>query len=236
MEKGKDPIGRAVLDYTASGKSIDIIVKSDICEDDVIPSEYLFRKFDDMPVIEQKALERCSGKVLDIGAAAGVHAEHLIAKGHTVRCIDISAGSIAYLHSKKIPSEQVNFLEYTADSYDTLLFLMNGIGIAGKLENLDALLMHAKKILNPGGKIIFDSTDIKYLYENEDGSIWIDLAGSYYGNVQFQMEYKDQQSDWFDWLYVDFDNLAAVSQKCGLNAQMIYREGDSYLAELSVSE
>lgn len=236
MKMGKDPIGKAILDYAFTGKNADIIVKSDICDDDIIPSEYLFRSYDEMPRLEQIALKHCSGKILDVGAAAGVHAEYLIQNGQEVHCIDVSDGSVEYLKSKGISSEVCDFMKYNHSHYDTLLLLMNGIGIAGKLQDLDAFLIHAKQLINPSGKIILDSTDIQYLYENEDGSIWIDLAGSYYGNVQFQMEYQDQQSDWFDWLYVDFDNLAAVSQKCGLNAQMIYREGDSYLAELSINE
>ena len=159
-----DPIGQAILDYDQTNKSIDIIVESDICEDDIIPSEYFFRSFKEMPKIEQEALERCTGKTLDVGAAAGTHANHLKKKGIDVTCIDISAKSVDFLKSQNYSAERINFFDIEGKEYDTLLMLMNGIGIAGKLSNLEYTLIKAKSLLVSGGKILCDSSDIKFLY------------------------------------------------------------------------
>ena len=93
-------------------------------------------------------------------------------------------------------------------------------------------MQHAKSLLNPGGKILCDSSDIKYLYQDEDGSMWVDLNSEYYGNFNFQMKHKNEKGPWFDWLYVDFDNLHKAAQNVGLKAKKICDNEDHYLAEL----
>ncbi len=230
-----DPIGQAILTYSKQRKPEDIIVSSDMCDDDIIPLEVLFRTFAEMPKIEQLAIERAQGKVLDVGAGAGVHALELMDRGHTVKAIDISPGAVSYMQSQGIDAVQENFFQLEGEQFDTILLLMNGLGIAGKLSKLEQTLLHAKSLLKPGGKILCDSSDIKYLYEDEDGSFWIDLNTEYYGNFRFRMKYKKDLSPWFDWLYVDFDNLFQTAKKAGLKAIRVHEEDDHYLAELTLA-
>jgi SAM-dependent methyltransferase len=230
-----DPIGSAIHDYSVSKKPADIIVSSDICEDDIIPVEVLFRSLEEMPELEKLALDRCKGKVLDVGAGAGVHCLELMDRGHQLKAIDISKGAVTYMKKQGIDAEQVSFLNLRNEKFDTILMLMNGIGVAGKLSNLERTLKHAKSLLNPGGRILCDSSDIKYLYEDEDGALWVDLNSEYYGNFRFQMKYKKEKGQWFDWLYVDFDNLFQAAQKVGLKASKIYDENDNYLAEITLA-
>ena len=232
MTKQGDPIGQAILDFQKFKKPADIIVKSDICEDDIIPVEVLFRGLSEMPELELQALNLVKGSVLDVGAGAGIHALELMDRGNKVLAIDTSNGAISYMKAMGINAVQQDFFEFEGGKFDTLLLLMNGIGIAGTLSNLEATLIHAKKLLNPGGKILCDSSDIKYLYEDEDGSLWIDLNTEYYGNFRFQMQYKTEKSDWFDWLYVDFDNLFQAAKKTGFKASKVFEMDDHYLAEL----
>ena len=111
--------------------------------------------------------------------------------------------------------------------FDTILLLMNGTGIAGKIENLPALFQRLKALLNPGGQILIDSSDLKYIYENEDGSFDINLNGDYYGEVDYQMIYKDVKGDRFDWLYVDFPLLKSIAETCGLHGELV-AEGEHY--------
>ena len=234
MNFPKDPIGKAIHGYSENQKDLDIIVKSDICENDIIPLEVLFRSFNEMPEIEKTALSRVKGKTLDVGACAGPHSIELINRGHEdIHAIDISKGSIEYLKSKNISAEHSSFLNYNQTTYDTILMLMNGIGVAGKLSNLKKTLQHASKLLNKDGILLCDSSDIKYLYEEDDGSLWIDLNEEYYGNFRFQMEYKNEKSSWFDWLYVDYDNLHEIALEAGFKCQKIKEENEHYLAELT---
>jgi SAM-dependent methyltransferase len=229
-----DPIGKAIRDYAQFKKPADIIVSSDLCEDDIIPVEVLFRSYDEMPELEQQALSLCTGKVLDVGAGAGSHALYLQDMGLSVDAIDISPGAVEYMKSNGLNAAQQDFFKLEpGPQYDTILMLMNGIGIAGKLSNLEPMLEHAKSLLKPGGQILCDSSDIKYLYEDEDGSVWIDLNNEYYGNFRFWMTYKKERGTQFDWLYADFDSLFKAAKNVGLKASRIYDKDDHYLAKIT---
>ncbi len=234
-EKTGDPVGAAILDYSITKKADDIIVSSDICDDDLIPIEVLFRNHNEMPDLEVMALECCKGKVLDVGAGAGAHSKELIDRGLIVESIEISEGAVQYMNSIGLNAKKINFFDLKNEKYDTILMMMNGIGIAGKLSNLEYTLLHAKSILQPGGKILCDSSDIKYLYEDEDGSMWLDLNSEYYGNFRFQMKFKKEKGPWFDWLYVDFENLFKAAQNVGLKAKKLMDQEDHYLAEITLA-
>jgi len=232
----KDPMGQAIVDYAKTKINEDIVVISEICDDDIIPSEYLFRSYDEMPKIEQIALDRCEGSILDIGAGAGIHAKYLLDQGKNIACIDISPLSVEFLKSQGIETRELNFFDLEDEKYDTLLLLMNGLGIAGTLSNLELTLLKAKTHLTKNGKILCDSSDIKYLYEDDEGGYWIDLNAGYYGDFKFQMKYKDHTSDWFDWLYVDYDKLRETAEKIGLNVELLHEEDGQYLVELTIAQ
>ena len=110
--------------------------------------------------------------------------------------------------------------------------MMNGIGISEKLDALKPFLAKCKSLLKENGQILLDSTDIKYLYEDEDDSVWIDLNSSYYGEFQFQMHYKEESGPFFNWLYVDFETLKSHARAVGLNCNKVFEDGDHYLAKL----
>lgn len=229
-----DPMGQAIVDFAANGRAEDIVVCSDICDDDTIPPAYLFRSYEEMPTLEKLALSKCSGRILDIGSGAGIHAKWLQEQGFSVDTIDKSPLSAAFVQSLGIPSQCVDFFDLEEGNYDTLLMLMNGIGIAKTLEQLDATLVHAKKLVGEKGKIICDSSDIQYLYEDEDGGVWMDLNTTYYGNFRFQMKYNEHISDWFDWLYVDYGRLEEAALRTGWSIQKLYEDDNQYLAELQI--
>ena len=228
-----DPIGAAILDYRQNKQPAEIVVVSDICEDDVIPLEILFRSYDEMPELEKIALAKAKGKILDVGAGAGFHALYLQEKGKDVQTIDISVGAVEFMKEQGLQARQIDLYDLKDEKFDTIYMLMNGIGIAGTLSNLEKTLSHLKTLLNPGGKLYCDSSDIRYLYEDDEGALWIDLNTEYYGNFRFQMKYKEEVGPWFDWLYVDYENLAVSAKKVGMKIKMIFDSEDSYLAEIS---
>lgn len=235
MANLKDPIGSAILDYSKNGFTENIVVHSDLCEDDVLPVEYLFRKYEDMPLIEQKALDYCKGEVLEVGAGTGCHADYLINKGISTFSIDTSKGAISYLKQQNIPSQNISFLELNSQKFDTILILMNGLGLAGKLALLGSFLSHAKSLLTSTGFILADSSDIRYLYEDDEGGVWFDLNSKYPGEMEFKMAYKGEESDWFPWVYVDFPTLEHEAEKVGLKATKIMEdENFHYLTKLEI--
>ena len=227
-----DQMGQAIVDFAKNGIDQNIIVSSDLCDDDVMSSAYLFRSFEDMPKIEQVALSRCSGKVLDIGAGAGIHATHLQEQGLDVSCIDISPLSISHLKENELEARVINFFELKDEKYDTLLMLMNGIGISGTLSNLEHTLLKAKALLNKGGKILCDSSDIKYLYTDDQGGMWVNLNTIYYGDFKFKMKYNDHETDWFNWLYVDFKKMKETAERVGFLVNKLVDDNNQYLVEL----
>lgn len=233
MKDKKDPIGEAILEYDKTKKPADIIVHSNLCEDDIIPVEVLFRKYKDMPAIEKKALSLCKGKVLDIGAGSGTHSKHLLEKGFDVICLESSEGAYRYLSSKRLNVVHKKFDDFTSnEKFDTILMMMNGIGIAKNLDNLAGFLKKAQSMLHEKGQILFDSSDVLYLYENEDGSFELNLNESYYGDFKFQMEYKSHLSEWFEWLYVDYDNMHKIATEIGFSCNRIMSSDHHYLAQL----
>lgn len=238
LSADKDPMGAAILDHQTSGKAGRLRVLSSMFEEDEMPVKHLFRKFDEMPSLEQKALGLAQGKVLDVGAGAGCHALALQEKGISVKAIDISPLSCEAMRRRGvIDVECINLFDHhLSGGFDTILLLMNGTGIAGKIENLPTLLNRLKALINPEGKVLIDSSDLKYIYENEDGSFDINLNGAYYGEVDYQMVYKNVKGDPFDWLYVDFPLLKSIAESCGLHCEMV-AEGDhyDYLASLTLS-
>ena len=229
LSANKDPMGAAILDFQKQGKAARLRVLSSMFEEDEMPVTHLFRSIPEMPVLEQKALQLAKGRVLDIGAGSGCHTLALQEKGFTVKAIDISPLSCEAMKLRGVKNaECINlFDDHLGTGFDTILLLMNGTGIAGKIEHLPALFQRLKALQNPGGQILIDSSDLKYIYENEDGSFDINLNGAYYGEVDYQMIYKDVKGDRFDWLYVDFPLLKSIAETCGLHGELV-AEGEHY--------
>lgn len=229
LSPNNDPMGAAIRDYQNKGKASRLRVLSSMFDEDEMPVAHLFRTFNQMPRLEQKALSMAKGRVLDIGAGAGCHALALQERGLEVKAIDISPLSCEVMKERGVKdAECVNLFDSQLQGkYDTLLLLMNGTGIAGKLNRLSMLLNRLKELLAEGGQILIDSSDLKYIYENEDGSMDIDLNAPYYGEVDYQMQYKNIKGERFDWLYTDPMLLASISKQCGLSCEIV-EEGENY--------
>lgn len=222
-------MGAAIADYYKNGRAGKLRVFSSQFDEDEIPVSQLFRTYDEMPVLEQEALQLASGTILDCGAGSGCHALALQDMGKEVQAIDISPLSVEVMQQRGVKQAYcVNlFDENYLQKFDTILMLMNGSGIIGKLENMRAFFSKMKQHLNPGGCIYMDSSDLRYLFEDEDGSFLMDLAADYYGEIDYRMQYKQVKGDVFDWLYVDFQTLAYYATENGFKAELV-KEGEHY--------
>lgn len=232
----KDPMGTAIADYHRTGRASTLRVFSSQFDEDEIPVAQLFRTYSEMPVIEKQALNLATGRILDVGAGSGCHALALQEMGKEVTAIDISELSVEVMRQRGVYDARATDLydEHFAEKYDTILILMNGSGIIGNIEGMEAFFRTMKRLLLPGGCIYMDSSDLKYLFEEEDGSFLIDIADDYYGMVDFRMQYKQVKGEAFNWLYIDFDTLAYYAEQYGFTTEMVC-EGDhyDYLARLS---
>lgn len=234
----KDPMGTAIADYHRRGRAGTLSVFSSQFDEDEIPVEQLFRSYREMPAIEQQALTLATGRILDVGAGSGCHALALQEMGKEVTAIDISELSVEVMQERGVNDARATDLydERFAEQFDTILLLMNGSGIIGCIEGMERFFLRMKLLLRPGGCVYMDSSDLKYLFEEEDGSFLIDIADDYYGLVDFRMQYKQVKGDVFDWLYIDFDTLAYYAEQYGFSAEMVCQgEHYDYLARLSHS-
>lgn len=234
--RDKDPMGRAIAEYHKTRKAGKLRVLSSMFYEDEIPVATLFRSYNEMPPLEQEAIKLCKGRVLDVGAGSGCHSLELMKRGHETVAIDISDLSVEVMLEREIDARAINFFDETfCEKFDTILMAMNGIGIVGKVENLPAFFKSAKRLLAPGGQLLLDSSDLRYIFMNDDGSMDINLAAGYYGEVDYKMRYRSTTGDRFDWLYIDFDTLSMYASEHGFNCEKCL-DGKHYdfLARLTV--
>ena len=227
MNDKMDPMGRAIADYWKYKKADRLRVFSPMFEEDEIPLTTLFRKYKNMPEIEKKALDMAKGRTLDVGAGSGCHSLVLQEKGIDVTAIDISPLSVETMKERGVKNALEQDFFTLKGQYDTIIMLMNGIGIVGTLDRLPMFFRQLDKILAPGGQVLCDSSDISYVFEGEDGMLDIPNEMEYYGEHSFQMQYKDTIGEPFDWLYIDADTLR---EKAAINgyAVEVVAEGKHY--------
>ncbi len=233
----KDLFGKAILDFQTNNSPEDLITETSISEEDEMSVAYLFRDFSGMPKLEQQALLLSKGKVLDVGCGAGSHSLYLQKeKNLEVTAIDISNNAVEACQLRGITDVfKIDLLEFNSvDKFDTILLLMNGTGIFGKLENVSKYLQKLKSLLAENGQILIDSSDIIYMFdEEEDGGKWIP-GDAYYGELEFTISYKGQKEAPFPWLYMDYNTLQNAAIANGFQCELVL-EGDhyDYLARLT---
>ncbi|MGX7667385.1 class I SAM-dependent methyltransferase [Flavobacterium pedocola] len=233
----KDLFGKAILDYQTDNAPENLITETSISEADEMSVAYLFRDYKEMPKIERKALDLAKGTVLDVGCGAGSHALYLQNQRKlNVTAIDISANAIKACELRGVKNTRVqNLMDITEEKFDTILLMMNGTGIFGKLKKITAYLQQLKAILNENGQILLDSSDIIYMFdEDEDGGKWIPTDTDYYGELIFRITYKGEEEDPLEWLYIDYNTLQNAAHANGLNCELVL-EGEhfDYLSRLT---
>lgn len=229
LSADQDPMGCAIKDFYFNKKADILRVFSPEFEEDEMPVNFLFRSFDEMPSVEQKALKLAQGRILDVGAGSGCHALALQQMGKTVEAIDVSELSVEVMREQGISAHTINFFDTAFQAkYDTILMLMNGSGIIGHLENLPFFFQRVRQLLAPGGSVLMDSSDLSYLYEQEDGSLLFNKDDDhYFGEVEFSLQYGEVKGDPYTWLYLDFETLEGAATYYKFKAEKLV-EGDYY--------
>jgi cyclopropane fatty-acyl-phospholipid synthase-like methyltransferase len=166
----KDLFGKAILDYQTDNSPEDLITETSISDADEMSVAYLFRSFAEMPKLEQKALQLAKGKVLDVGCGAGSHSLYLQNELNLdVTAIDISANAIKACELRGLKKAKVqDIMQLEGEKFDTILLLMNGAGMCGKLKNIPNFLQKLKSLLTDGGQILVDSSDIIYMFDEDE--------------------------------------------------------------------
>ncbi len=226
----KDLLGSAMRDYhhnPATAQKLWVVYPDD-SRDEMLVATY-FRGGKKLPILEQIALSECRGKILDIGAGAGSHALYLQRKDCEVTALDFSPGAVEVMRSRGVKKAvQGDVFHFRESGFDTLLLLMNGIGLVGDIAGLKAFLRHAETLLSPGGQLLFDSSDVAYLYPK---GIPVE---PYYGEIKCRYEYGGEQTDWFTWLYIDRLLLKTIAQSMGWEMVLLFEDEEGqYLVRLT---
>ncbi|MGV6831015.1 MAG: class I SAM-dependent methyltransferase [bacterium] len=228
----KDLFGSAMLDYQYGLNTEDLITATSISEEDILPISYLFRSYDEMPILEQKALDLCKGKVLDVGCGAGSHSLYLEQKGLRVKSIDISPKAIEVCKQRGLTNVECLDIINEEEKFDTIILLMNGSGVFRSLSQTPYFLNHLKNLLNESGQILIDSSDISYMYEDH---LDVNELSHYYGELDYYISYKGA-SEIFPWMYLDYDNLSEKAKEVGLKCELVLQgEHYDFLAKLTVA-
>ena len=225
----KDVLGQALKDYQEGRREHKLYIHNMYGKKERMPLSIYFRSLRTISKLEYLALEACTGSILDVGAAAGSHALLLQKKGLNVTAMDISPGAVEVMQQRGVQNiVSDDIFSYKEKKFDTLLLLMNGIGLAGTIDSLQKLLPTFKKILKPGGQVLFDSSDVAYLFKADNFPLQ-----HYYGEIDYEYVYREQYSGWFKWLYVDKQTMQKVALKAGFAMQFLFEdEHDQYLARL----
>ena len=230
--QGMDVFGQALKDYTEGNFNTPLWLHNNYDHPEEMPVEVFFREEDELTELEEIALSLCDGRILDIGAGTGTHALWLQKHQMQVDALENSPFACQWMRQKGVQNViEADFFTFSPKNrYDTLLFLMNGIGITGSIKGLKTFLEKAPDWLNPQGQLIFDSSNIAYLYE--DGTL-SKPKDQYYGEIQYQYEYKDIKDAPFPWLYIDMQTLIELGQTLGWVVQILFEDDqDQYLVRM----
>lgn len=233
LDREKDPLGTMLRDFYSGDSDAFLNVWSSTLEMSSMQGSTMFRGFETMNEIEICAIEACRGRILDVGAGAGCHSLILQSRGLDVDAIDVSPGCVEVMRRRGVVKPyHRNILDISDSRYDTVLMLMNGIGISGSLDGLNLFIQQLDTLLAPGGQLLADSTDLRENFLNNGEDVY-DEKGDYCGETDFVMIYKGLRSDPFSWLYVDFELLQTICSYHGFRCdKLIEAEGKQFLARI----
>jgi SAM-dependent methyltransferase len=222
------PLGQALLDYEAGHHQATLQVHLESGTPLPLPAEHFFAPpADDLDLA---ALDLCRGHVLDAGAGAGRHALALQEEGLEVTALEICPEAVDIMVRRGVarPLRGELFEHHPEKPYDTVFLLMNGLGLAGTLEGLEALLA-------PGGQILADSCDIHRIDDPDEqyrAAARIS-RGLYPGETLQRLTYGTLEGAPFPWLYIDPDLLTTIARAQGWVLQRVFESAEGpYLVRL----
>lgn len=230
-----DLLGWAIKDYYYGDTGAVVLVHNNLGGTEKLPAGVFFRGCEVLPEPERYALSLCQGNVLDVGAGAGCHSLILQERGFPVHAIDLSLDAAEIMRDRGVKNvSSVNIRDFQAEPFDTVLMLMNGIGLVGDYEGLEFFLKDIKRLLKPDGQILTDTSDL-YSDLEFDGGL-VPRIDENYGQVSFTLEYKGLKGTSYQWLFVHPETLEKCASKLGWYSQIVYQEEGHYLMRLVLSD
>ncbi len=237
IAKAWSPHGLALRGFFLGDSESRVIVRDGEGEVEVVPVRIFFRDRGSFSALEEAALDLCRGRVLDVGGGAGCHSLDLQARGFSVCAIDVAPEAVDVMRMRGVKQAYcADIFAFQAEPFDTLLMLMNGIGIVGNLGRLRRFLREVPRLLQPGGQILLDSYDPGWPEDGGDASTVPGHSGGYLGEMRFQLEYQGRRGPFYEWLFVDLPTLRRHAEAEGWSCEGIWHEAEGhYLARLTPS-
>jgi cyclopropane fatty-acyl-phospholipid synthase-like methyltransferase len=226
--------GQALLDYINGEEDAHYILRRD---DGIAYAPIYAKQFfypDGFPELDRIAVEHCAGRVLDIGAGAGSHSLAIQRRGLDATSVDVSVKAVQVMSQRGCRNARVgDIFDCYSEPFGTILVILN-IGIVGDLEGLARFLKHLDALMADNGQLITDSVDPRNP-EDKGYRKYIQskiAKGRYLGERRLRFEYKDQISDWFEWMHIDPETLEQYVHEAGYYMEHLGRDGKRYLVSI----
>jgi SAM-dependent methyltransferase len=230
--EGMKPFGLAVRDFYAGDVSSEVVFRRDDGVVSTLAVSAFFRGPLDFQV-DKVLLDRCAGKVLDVGAGSGIHSLYLQSKGFTVYALDVSPEACHVMKRRGVKNIICsNVSDLPSGAFDTILILGRSICMVETLSGLDSFLAYARNLVNPSGQILLNSLDVACTKDPRDLA-YHELnrkAGRYIGEIRVSLEYKDLVGPKIGMLHVDPVELARYAAKTGWVCDVLLKEKDGHYA------
>ncbi|MEM9174836.1 MAG: methyltransferase domain-containing protein [Myxococcota bacterium] len=232
-----EPLAAALVDHHRTGRPRRVsATRADGVAFEIETEEY-FTLEGELAPLDALALEAAAGRVLDVGAGAGRHALALEARGREVVAIDVSPLCVALCRARGVRDARV-FDVMALDSaeplgrFDTLLFGMQTIGVAGGVAPLGRLLERLRPCLVPGGRILVDSSALFEAWEGDDAD-----RSAARGEIVLSTRYRGWRGAPFPWVYLAEADLSEIARAAGYAVEPLGRvERGEYLLALTAPE
>jgi SAM-dependent methyltransferase len=209
MDKSTHILGEVLFKYWKGDRSSELIMIKKDKSKFTIDLDYYFRNYEQLSMIEKKAISLTIGEILDVGCATGYYVPVLKQHGN-VDAIDISVQAIKIAKNEGIEECNVaDIFKYkTSKKYDTITLFENNIGLAGTFTKTKRLFRILTRLLKRNGQII---AIIRHT----------DFGGKKYYSSLYKPSWNGKSGKKFRWFYFNIGFLPDFCDKYNLNLEIL---------------